>query len=509
MREILEILCGIIVLIFAFYYYYKLKFNFWKKHGIPGPKPIIYFGTAKDIILQKKIPLEYYKEIYDEYKHASLVGFFIKTTPILMINDPALIKDVLITDSMIFTERGISYSKKAEPIMDTFFWAKGEKSLPLKAKLSPLFTPSKLKSMLSLLIQRSEAFKNWLDNSLLLENKYINCKELTEKLTADYSSVCLLNYDIKSFQDKEIEICKYVKRFNKGDSWKYILKQLLPDKVIHNKLYDLISYYLFEAELMQFCIRFGMDIVNYRKKHNIFKYDLVNILKESVKNKKSTEKLLYFFFAEMLDQYFVAELFMFFLAAFDSSAKTICNTLYELALNHTIQNKLREEIRNTCIKCNGEITFDDINMMFYLDAVCKETIRKYPIVDVIMRQASSAYTFRNSQLTIPKGQIVNIPVHSIHFDPDIYPKPETYDPERFIGEAARFRQSMHYIPFGYGPRNCLGERFGLLQFKMGLITFLRNYKFDVCEKTPRKLKYISAVLIQQPDDIYLKITKIE
>ena len=73
----------------------------------------------------------------------------------------------------------------------------------------------------------------------------------------------------------------------------------------------------------------------------------------------------------MLDQYFVAELFMFFLAAFDSSAKTICNTLYELALNHTIQNKLREEIRNTCIKCNGEITFDDINMMFYLDAVCK------------------------------------------------------------------------------------------------------------------------------------------
>ncbi|KAG5345604.1 CP6B1 protein, partial [Acromyrmex charruanus] len=112
MKEILEILCGIIVLIFAFYYYYKLKFDFWKKHGIPGPKPIIYFGAAKDIILQKKIPLEYYKEIYDEYKHASLVGFFIKTKPILMINDPALIKDVLITDSMIFTDRGIPYSKK-------------------------------------------------------------------------------------------------------------------------------------------------------------------------------------------------------------------------------------------------------------------------------------------------------------------------------------------------------------------------------------------------------------
>ncbi|XP_018406375.1 PREDICTED: probable cytochrome P450 6a13 [Cyphomyrmex costatus] len=503
MREILEILSGVIVLVFAFYYYYKLKFDFWKKHGIPGPKPTIYFGTAKDIILQKKLPVQYYKEIYDEYKHASLVGLFIKTIPILIIKDPALIKDVLITDGMIFTGRGVSYSKKAEPLMDTLFYAKGEEALHLRAKLSPLFTPSKLKIMLSLLIQRSEAFKNWLDNSLLLKNKYINCSELTGKLTADYSGVCLLNYDVKTFRDKKIEIFKYVKKFNKGDSWKCIFKRLLPDKVIYNKLYDLISYYLFDAELMQFCIRFAMDIVNDRRKHNISKYDVVNILKE-FKNGKSTEK------AEMLDQHFVTQVFMFFLAAFDTSAVTMSNTLYELALNHTIQNRLREEINNIYIKNNGEITFDDINMMFYLDAVSKETMRKYPLVDLLTRQASSAYTFKNSQLTIPKGQIVGIPVHAIHFDPDIYPKPEIYDPERFIGDAAaRSKQSMHYMPFGYGPRNCIGERFGMLQLKMGLITFLRNYKFNICEKTPKRLKYISAILVQQPSDIYLKVTKIE
>ncbi|XP_018059038.1 PREDICTED: probable cytochrome P450 6a13 [Atta colombica] len=199
---------------------------------------------------------------------------------------------------------------------------------------------------------------------------------------------------------------------------------------------------------------------------------------------------------------------MLFLAGFDTSATTICNTLYELALNHTIQNRLREEIRNMYIKSNGEITLDDINTMFYLDTICKETMRKYPVIDIITRQASSDYTFRNSQLTIPKGQVIHIPVYSIHFDPDIYPKPEIYDPERF-DEVARFRRSMHYMPFGFGPRSCIGERFGLLQLKMGLITFLRNYKFDVCEKTPRKLKYISTVLIQHPKDIYLKITKIE
>lgn len=76
---------------------------------------------------------------------------------------------------------------------------------------------------------------------------------------------------------------------------------------------------------------------------------------------------------------------MFFLAAFETSAVTISNTLYELALNHTIQNRLREEIRNTYIKNNGEITFDDINMMFYLDAVYKGNsfiIINFKIIDV-------------------------------------------------------------------------------------------------------------------------------
>lgn len=62
---------------------------------------------------------------------------------------------------------------------------------------------------------------------------------------------------------------------------------------------------------------------------------------------------------------------MFFLAAYDTSAVTTSNTLYELALNHTIQDRLREEIKNVYAKNNGEITFDDINTMFYLDAVVK------------------------------------------------------------------------------------------------------------------------------------------
>lgn len=174
--------------------------------------------------------------------------------------------------------------------MNNLFYSQGKEALDLRSKLSPLFTPSKLKTMLSLLIQRSEVFKDWLDNSLL-QNEQINCNELAEKLTADFSGACLFNYDMKAFQNKRPEISKYVKKFNQGDSWKCIIKLLLPDIAIHNKLYDLIGYYLFNnAELVQFSTLFAMDIVNYRKEHNIFKHDVTSVFKECKTNGKSTVK---------------------------------------------------------------------------------------------------------------------------------------------------------------------------------------------------------------------------
>ncbi|KAM0727283.1 putative cytochrome P450 6a13 [Formica fusca] len=211
---------------------------------------------------------------------------------------------------------------------------------------------------------------------------------------------------------------------------------------------------------------------------------------------------------EFTDDFFVAQMMVFFIAGYESSTATISNTLYELALNHSIQNRLREEIRNLFTKNNGELTFEDVMTMPYLDAVYKETLRKYPIADTIMRQSSTAYTFKNSEVTIPKDQVVIIPIYGIHFNPKIYPKPEIYDPERFIGEEAPSRQAMHYIPFGHGPRNCIGERLGILQVKMGLINIVQNYKIDFCEKTHEKMCRME-LFVQQLKHIYLKVSKID
>lgn len=95
-------------------------------------------------------------------------------------------------------------------------------------------------------------------------------------------------------------------------------------------------------------------------------------------------------------------------------------------------------------------------MTHLLLLICAETLRKYPPVLFLMRKSTSSYTFESIKVSIPKDQGIFIPTLAIHWDPDIYPEPETFDPERFSEEVAKSRNPMFYLPFGDGPRNCIG-----------------------------------------------------
>jgi len=102
--ELFEILCGIAVVIFALYYY--LTSNFWKSHGVRGPRPT--FGNFKDIIFGKISIAEFSTKVYNAYKNEKMIGIFVGTTPILIVKDLDLIKNILIKDFSSFASRGFN-----------------------------------------------------------------------------------------------------------------------------------------------------------------------------------------------------------------------------------------------------------------------------------------------------------------------------------------------------------------------------------------------------------------
>lgn len=97
---------------------------------------------------------------------------------------------------------------------------------------------------------------------------------------------------------------------------------------------------------------------------------------------------------------------------------------------------------------------------FVIFDYCKiviETLRLFPPVMVLTRQAKDEYTFSGTNITIPAQQVVCVSVHGIQMDPKIYPNPDVFDPGRFDKENAKCRHLIHYLPFGNGPRNCIGK----------------------------------------------------
>lgn len=85
-----------------------------------------------------------------------------------------------------------------------------------------------------------------------------------------------------------------------------------------------------------------------------------------------------------------------------------------------------------------------------------ETLRKYPALPVLHRKCTEDCFIEEAGITVEKGQIFLIPVLGLHYDPEYFPDPEKFDPERFNAENKPNIKPYTYLPFGEGPRNCIG-----------------------------------------------------
>lgn len=114
--------------------------------------------------------------------------------------------------------------------------------------------------------------------------------------------------------------------------------------------------------------------------------------------------------------------------------------------------------------------------------VIDETLRMYPPANRFERVANKDYEFEG--IKIKKDQVVIVPVYPLHYNAEYFSNPEQFIPERFSDEIKKTRDSASFLPFGSGPRACIGMRFALIEMKLLLASILSKYRFSTCEKTP-------------------------
>lgn len=128
---------------------------------------------------------------------------------------------------------------------------------------------------------------------------------------------------------------------------------------------------------------------------------------------------------------------------------------------------------------------------------------------ILKRKCEESYQVPGTNLILPKGLTVTIPVLGIHHDPEIYPEPEKFDPERFTKEGIAARHPYAWLPFGKGPRDCIGLRFGMMQTRIGLATVLNNYRIETSKNTPIPLIIQKSGIILSPDGgMFLRLEKL-
>lgn len=184
----------------------------------------------------------------------------------------------------------------------------------------------------------------------------------------------------------------------------------------------------------------------------------------------------------MTENEMLAQGWIFFIGGYETTATALTFCSYELALNQEIQDQLFDEIQSA-LDSNGDISYENLAKLPFLDSVISETLRLYPPVLRLERQAMADYKLGDTGITLSKGEEIEIPVYAIHHCEEFYTNADKFIPNRFMPENRHLIKPYTYLPFGAGPRNCLGMRFALMEIKLGLTQIIKRFRLFKTEKT--------------------------
>nr|AQQ12674.1 cytochrome P450 [Locusta migratoria] len=508
-----ELVAVVCVAACALYLWFSRAYSYRKNRGVPYAEPTLPFGNFRRTILGQEPLGETLQKIHNQKPDARFVGFYGFQRPLLLIRDPELIRHVLVKDFGTFHDRGL-FIDDEEPLNKHLFALGGKKWRQLRIKLSPTFTSGKLKGMFKT-IQDCGRQMAEVVGDLAARGQAVEVRELVARFTTDVISSVAFGQEINCQRDPEHEFRRWGRKifdptFNSGVG--FLLSMISP------AVMDRLRMKAGTTAVSKYFQQMVADTVAYREKNNYTRKDFMDLLIQ-LKNKgyvdpdkgekvekghengvAATDKL------SMED--LAAQAFVFFVAGFETSSTATSFTLLELARNPDIQSKLRDEI-NTVLKENsGVISYDTIAKMTYLDKVVSESLRMYPPVPFLNRECNQDYKIPDSDVVLEKGTPVALSVIGLHRDPSHFPDPDRFDPERFSEEAKAERHPYVYLPFGEGPRICIGMRMGLLQTKVGLVNLLSKYRVQTTEKTVKKMDFHPrSIILMSKSGVHLQFVK--
>lgn len=414
----------LLVLILALIFDYVTKFfSYWYVRHIPYKTSIPFIGSDYHRVFGIRSTTEDVNNLYSQHPRDKFAGRIKSRIPDLIVRNPDVIKRMLSTDFTNFHSRGLGLDKSQDVCLrNNLFYADGEKWTLLREGLE------------SILSKLNSEFENGLQECLSGTNGDANVQQLLSKVL-DYVFKDLLlgnNVDESLIKEMRSEVAQrtFIARL------KSYLKNIFPSLYI---LFGIVTLPEQPSKKTKDILSDSKLLETIRNAGNVCQMGV----KDKNRNFKSDERDFAF-----------STLALFITEGYIPCLNLLTALLYELAHNKEIQDKARfSESRD--------------NREDFLDITIKEALRKYPQYSIITRQCVKNYQFPESNITIDRKITINVPVDAIHKDEEYYKDANVFNPDRFLDDEAALRHCYTYLPFGAGPRKCIGK----LVFFFGLCLY--------------------------------------
>lgn len=458
-------------LLATLYIQHRKNSRFWADRGVPHSPPYPLLGNF-DCFFKQNVGI-WMRDLHEKFQ-APLIGIWVFRQPVLVVADPEVAKRILVSDSELFRNRHLA-SGKSDPVGGlNIFTIKDPTWSNIRRRITYIFTGAKLKAMHGLLSSKSKATVERILQDKA-NNKTTEIRTLFADYTTDIIGTTLFGMQNDAVGTGDSPLRAVTRDFMKFDWFRGLSFYSI---FFWPALVDIFRFSFFPRKSVDFFRKSVNTIIEHRTTNNLENNDLLDALVKMKKDKLDDGQ-------EFSDDLLAAQATVMLQGGFDTTAVGLTFVVYELAYNPNIQEKLYKElIEAKKSKGGADLNFSDLEKLTYLNSVSKEGLRKYPPMGWLDRISSVDYKI-NDTLTLPANTPVYINAMGMHHDPQFFPEPHKFDPDRFLPENQQNFVPFSFVPFGEGPRMCIGKRFAQMTMRYLLSELVLSVQFRPLPGSPK------------------------
>ncbi|XP_019217431.1 thromboxane-A synthase isoform X1 [Oreochromis niloticus] len=517
------------------YWYSVHPFSVLSRCGIKHPKPVPFFGNL--FMFQQGFfkPMTYLIKT-----HGRVCGYYLGRRPIVIIADPDMLRQLMVKDFSSFPNR-MAFRFATKPMTDCLLMLRNEQWKRVRSILTPSFSAAKLKEMVPFINIAIDALMKNL-NGHAESAQAFDIHKCFGYFTMDVIASVAFATQVDSQNNPDDPFVHHAQMFFNFSFFRPILLFFMAfpflaapmAKFIPNERRDKMNNFFINSiqkiikqreaqppeERRRDFLQLMLDARTTKESVSLEHFDTSNDPEEIEHRNQETQpsgsvqendpphsqepsvrrpqKKM------MTEDEIVGQAFVFLLAGYETSSNTLAFTCYLLALHPERQLKVQKEVDDFYTRHESP-NYTNVQELKYLDMVICEALRLYPPGFRFAREVDHDCVV-NGQF-LPKGITVEIPAGFLHYDPEHWPEPEKFIPERFTPEAKASRHPFVYLPFGAGPRNCVGMRLAQLEIKMALVRLFHSFSIVACSETKVPLELKSSSTLGPKNGIFVKITR--